>query len=105
MQTEGSIFMLGSISAHQQTTLTTLQEKIVQKSGTLGSLSWKGWRAPKSSHRMPSGEEAKEPYRFIDGEIIESFLDMDAQTQADIAEHFMTVDAVRGIVEDLKRLH
>lgn len=103
--TEGSIYMLGSIASKDQENLLTLQTKIVERAGTLGSLSWKDWRAYKSSHRIAPGEEAEEPYRFVDGEIIESFLDMDAETQAQIAENFLTVDMVRNIVEDLKRLH
>jgi DNA damage-binding protein 1 len=50
--------------------------------------------------------ESEEPNRFVDGELIERFLDCDEQLQEAIVQGLsVDVEEVRGIVEALRRLH
>ena len=56
--------------------------------------------------------EAPEPYRFVDGELIEQFLDMPAVNQETIVEELGEVakakggiEVIRELVEGLRRLH
>jgi DNA damage-binding protein 1 len=47
-----------------------------------------------------------EPFRFVDGELIERFLDFDQHTQQQLVQGLGGgVEEVKGIVESLRRLH
>lgn len=47
-----------------------------------------------------------EPFRFVDGELIERFLDVDEEVQKEICTGLgPSVEDVRNLVEELKRLH
>jgi len=68
---------------------------------TLGNLEFNTYRAFKNPER-----ETTEPYRFVDGELIERFLDLDEVMQREVCDGLgPSVEDVRGIVEELKRLH
>lgn len=50
--------------------------------------------------------ETTEPYRFVDGELIETFLDIGDDEQAAICHRLgPSVEDVRSLVEKLKGLH
>ena len=51
--------------------------------------------------------ESEEPYRFVDGELIEGFLDLGSEVQEEVVGELGEVDVeeVRGMVEGLRRLH
>lgn len=68
---------------------------------TLGNLDFNTYRAFKNGER-----ETAEPFRFVDGELIERFLDVDEEVQVEICRGLgPSVEDVRDLVEELKRLH
>lgn len=78
-----------------------LQEQITRHAKTLGDLEFKLYRSFKNADRI-----TEEPFRFVDGELIERFLDQSEEKQSRICEGLgYSVEAVRDIVENLKRLH
>ncbi|KAK8080521.1 hypothetical protein PG997_008339 [Apiospora hydei] len=98
---EGGIYLFGTMSDSTLDLLHRLQEVLVGAIETVGELQFKGFRSFRNEQR----EEA-EPYRYIDGELIERFLDADEETQ----EHMVKglgpdVESIRNLVEELKRLH
>lgn len=100
-QTEGSIYLFAAILPHALEVLIRLQENITHNVGTLGNLDFKIYRSFKSAERV-----TEEPFRFVDGELIERFLDESEEMQQQICEGLgHSVEAVRDMVENLKRLH
>ena len=69
---------------------------------SLGHLPFNRFRAFNSAVR-----EAEEPFRFVDGELIERFLMFDPRVQDEIAGILgaTDVDSIKGMVEELRRLH
>jgi len=68
---------------------------------TLGDLDFATYRGFNSTARR-----AAEPFRFVDGELIERFLDFDEEEQKEIVRGLgPSVEDVRNLVEELKRLH
>lgn len=68
---------------------------------TLGDIEFNSYRAFKSPIR-----EDETPYRFIDGEFVERFLDVSEFLQDDICTEIgLKSEDVRGLVEGLRRLH
>lgn len=68
-----------------------------------GDIPFGTYRAFKTAYR-----EAEEPFRFLDGELIERFLDVTEVTQEDIVKEGglgVSAEDVRNLVEELKRLH
>ncbi|TAQ86476.1 hypothetical protein B7494_g5208 [Chlorociboria aeruginascens] len=66
-----------------------------------GDLDFNVYRAFKNPTR-----EAAEPFRFVDGELIERFLDVGEAAQRDICKGLgYGVEDVRNLVEELKKLH
>ena len=57
--------------------------------------------------------EAEEPYRFVDGELVERFLDCSDSVQEEMCKGLgagtegkeVDVEEIRAIVEGLRRLH
>jgi len=50
--------------------------------------------------------ESEEPYRFVDGELVEKFLDLTDEQQSTACKGLgRDVEEVRGLVEGLRRLH
>ena len=98
---EGSIYLFALISAARQDLLMRLQEKMAQMVQSPGHVPFNRYRAFKTMVR-----EADEPNRFVDGDLIERFLDCDDGLQSSIVEGLgVEVDEVREMVESLKRLH
>lgn len=78
-----------------------LQSRIVDIVQSPGGLPFNKYRSFKSSER-----ETEEPFRFIDGELIEKFLDISEELQEEICRGLgPSVEDMRNMVEELKRLH
>lgn len=77
-----------------------LQTQLAEHVENPGRMSFAKYRAFKSPLR-----EADEPFRFVDGDLIEKFLVCSDPVQGKIAEGLrVDVDVVRTMVEGLKRL-
>ena len=65
---------------------------------TLGNMDFNTYRSFKSSER-----ETAEPFRFVDGELIERFLDVGEDVQEEICKGLgPSVEDIRNMVEELK---
>ena len=99
-QAEGSIYLFALISPKKQDLLMRLQTSIAENVESPGHMSFARFRAFKNAMR-----DADEPWRFVDGDLIERFLDCTEELQKTIVAGLdMDVDAVRTMVEQLKRL-
>jgi DNA damage-binding protein 1 len=68
---------------------------------TLGDLDFNTYRRLRLQN-----VEHEEPFRFVDGELIERFLDVDEDIQEEICKGLgPSVEDMRNLVEELKRLH
>ncbi|KAL1891852.1 hypothetical protein Sste5346_007396 [Sporothrix stenoceras] len=98
---EGALYMFGTVSANAQDLLMRLQAKLDSTVTGLGKTSFASYRGFRSPER-----ETDEPNRFIDGEMIERFLDLDEATQKEVAQGLgPSVEDLRNSIEELKRLH
>ncbi|KAH6685866.1 mono-functional DNA-alkylating methyl methanesulfonate N-term-domain-containing protein [Plectosphaerella plurivora] len=103
---EGSLYMYATISPEYQSLLLPLQERIAEvirflgQSGDAGT-TFAAWRGFKNAKRAEAG-----PFRFVDGELIERFLDLDEMRQESVVEGLgPSVEDVKNIVEELRRMH
>lgn len=81
--------------------LRRLQNNLIASIETVGDLEFNGFRSFRNEQR-----EETEPYRYIDGELIERFLDADEEIQEKLVEGLgPDVESMRNLVEELKRLH
>jgi DNA damage-binding protein 1 len=103
IQVEGSLYVFGNIAPEYQDLLMTFQsnlEKAIQPE-CLGELEFTKWRAFRNAQRWSDG-----PFRFIDGEMLERFLDLDEVKQELVCEGLgPSVENMRDLVEELKRMH
>jgi DNA damage-binding protein 1 len=102
MQVEGSIYLFARIEDDYQNFLMTLQTVLATKVDSLGDLSFEKFRGFRT---MVRSTEA--PFRFVDGELIEQFLNCSASMQQEIVDEVGTssVEEVRERIEALRRLH
>ena len=81
-----------------------LQSSIAAHVASPGGMPFNKYRAFRSTVR-----QADEPYRFVDGELIERFLDCSPGLQKEIVamvgRSSVTVEYLKGIVEGLRRMH
>lgn len=83
-----------------------LQAKMVEHITSPGNISFNEYRAFRTETR-----EETEPMRFVDGELIERFLDCSLEEQQACIEGLIdndrqvTVEQIQDLVENLKRLH
>lgn len=99
-QVDGSIYLFALISPIRQDLLMKLQTSLAQYVDSPGKIPFNKYRALKNSVR-----EADEPFRFVDGELIEKFLDCPDSIQGKIAKEIkVDIETTRNIVESLKRL-
>ena len=79
-----------------------LQQAIAARVHSPGNVPFNTYRAFKNSVR-----EAQEPFRFVDGELVEKFLDCPGGMQESICEEVGKVDVeeMRAMVEGLRRVH
>lgn len=79
----------------------TLQLNLAELVNAPGDVPFAKYRAFKNQVR-----ESDEPFRFVDGELIERFLDVDETVQKKAVEGLgVDVEWVKGMVEALRRLH
>lgn len=79
----------------------TLQLNLGNLVAAPGDVEFAKFRAFKNQVR-----EEEEPMRFVDGELIERFLDVSEDVQKKAVEGVgVDVESVRGLVEGLRRLH
>lgn len=76
-----------------------LQEQMAKHIPTVGNLDFKIYRSFKNAER-----DTLEPFRFVDGELIERFLDLDIELQKAICQGLgPSVEDVRNMIEELKK--
>lgn len=104
---EGGVYLYAHIAPLWLDLLMRFQGVLAPLVASLGNISFNTYRAFRNQVR-----EAEEPYRFVDGELIEAFLELDAQTQRHVAEELgethegrAGVEGLKTLVEELKRLH
>jgi DNA damage-binding protein 1 len=100
---EGGVYMLGTIGAEHQDLLMRLQQAVAARTKGLGYMPWAKYRAFKTEVR-----EADEPFRFVDGELVEEFLNLSQEDMAGVVGELgmsADVEKIKGMVEGLKRLH
>lgn len=77
------------------------QSKLADYVDTPGRIAFTSYRAFRNAER-----EADGPDRFLDGELLERFLDLDEQTQGEICQGLgPSVEDMRNAIEELKRMH
>ncbi|EGS21783.1 uncharacterized protein CTHT_0036510 [Thermochaetoides thermophila DSM 1495] len=101
---EGGIYMFGTIAPHALDLLLRFQEKVadvIKAVGDSDNANFRSYRAFKNAERVGHG-----PFRFLDGELLERFLDVDEAIQEVICSGLgPTVEDMRNIVEELRRMH
>ena len=104
---EGSIYLFGLIAPTHCDLLMRLQAALAPLVGSLGDVPFNTYRGFKNRVR-----EAEEPYRFVDGELMEGFLNLKEELQENVVGGLGEVgvkaggpEGVRELVESLRRLH
>jgi len=93
--------MFGTIAPHAQDLLLRFQSNLANVIKTTGGIEFDTYRAFRNEEREGDG-----PGRFLDGELLERFLDVDETVQAQICQGLgPSVEDMRNIVEELRRMH
>ena len=102
---DGSIYMFGLIAPGKQDLLMRLQSRMAELIRSPGEVPFGRYRGFKTSVRDMSEEG---PMRFVDGEIVERFLDLPEAVQTEVAGEVggdqLDLDSLRAVVEGLGRL-
>ncbi|KAI1143103.1 mono-functional DNA-alkylating methyl methanesulfonate N-term-domain-containing protein [Hypoxylon sp. FL0543] len=99
--TEGGVYLFGTIAPNYQDILIRFQNKLAEVVETTGNILFSRYRSFRNEERESDG-----PFRFIDGEFLERFLDIDEQAQKEVCAGLgPDVEAMRNLVEELKRIH
>ncbi|XXG94331.1 hypothetical protein Hte_000585 [Hypoxylon texense] len=99
--TEGGVYLFGLIAPAYQDLLIRFQNRLADVVETMGSILFSRYRSFRSEERESDG-----PFRFIDGEFLERFLDIDEARQLEVCEGLgPDIEAMRNLVEELKRMH
>lgn len=97
---DGSIYLFALIAKDKQNLLMQLQTNLAAVVESPGDVPFAKFRAFRNQVR-----EEDEPMRFVDGELVEKFLDLEGSVQETVVVGLgVDVDGVRGIVEGLRRL-
>lgn len=100
---DGSIYLFALIAPPLQDLLMRLQARLAELVKSPGGVGFNRFRGFRSGVR-DMGEEG--PVRFVDGELVEAFLDLDEVGMESAVEGLgRGVEEVRGIVEGLRRIH
>ena len=100
---DGSIYLFALIAPGKQDLLMRMQTKMAELVKSPGLVPFNKFRGFRSGVR-DMGDEG--PTRFVDGELVEAFLDLDGEAQEKVAGYLETgVEEVRAIVEGLRRIH
>ncbi|KAK4237342.1 hypothetical protein C8A03DRAFT_34715 [Achaetomium macrosporum] len=98
---EGGIYLFGTVAPHVQDLLIRFQTNLADVIKTAGDIDFRTYRAFRNAEREKDG-----PFRFIDGELLERFLDVDEATQEAVCKGLgPTVEDMRNLVEELRRMH
>ncbi|ROW09833.1 hypothetical protein VMCG_02521 [Cytospora schulzeri] len=98
---EGSIYLFGTVAPHAQDLLMRFQSRLADRIRTPGDIKFEKYRSFRNAEREGDG-----PFRFLDGELLERYLDMDEETQQEICQGLgPSVEDLRNMVEELKRMH
>ncbi|KAF4965287.1 hypothetical protein FSARC_6905 [Fusarium sarcochroum] len=98
---EGSLYLYGDIAPQYQDLLMTFQSKMEEYIRAPGNVEFKLWRSFRNENRESEG-----PDRFVDGEMVERFLDMDEGKQELVCEGLgPSVEDMRNLIEELRRMH
>lgn len=93
--------MFGTIAPQSQDLLMQLQTNLANIIQAPGNIAHGAYRAFRNAEREGDG-----PFRFVDGELIERFLDLDEPTQQVVCKGLgPSVEDMRNLVEELKRVH
>lgn len=93
--------MFGTLTPQSQDLLIRFQAKLATIITAPGGIEFNDYRAYQNPERAGA-----QPERFIDGELIERFLDLDDATQQEACRGLgPSVEAMRSMVEELKRMH
>ena len=93
--------MFGTIAPGYQDLLLRFQARLAEAAETTGQILFSQWRSFRNEERESDG-----PFRFVDGELLERFLDIGEAAQEEIVDGLgPDVEAMRNLVEELKRLH
>jgi DNA damage-binding protein 1 len=95
--------MFGTVAPSAQDLLMRFQTSLANNEAIkpLGDIPYSEYRAFRNAEREGEG-----PFRFLDGELLERFLDVDEETQKEICQGLgPSVEDMRNIVEELKRMH
>ena len=109
---EGALYLHGTVSPAFVDVLLRLQSAIASRIQAPGYMPWSKFRAVRTEVR-----EAEEPYRTVDGEVLELLLGMDADVLDAVVEELnvgiggkdgkasVDKEMVKGWVEGLRRLY
>lgn len=98
---EGSIYLFGLISPDYQNLLITFQDNLAELIKGPGNIPFHQFRGARNLVGDADG-----PLRFVDGELIEKFLDESEDVQNKAVEGLgVDVEEMRTMVEVLRRLH
>lgn len=102
---EGSIYLFALLPPSTQSLLINLQNALAPLLPSPGNIPFFPYRAFCNQVR-----HADEPFRFVDGELVERFLDLEEGVAEEVVKGLQgqggpwDVDSVRGVVERLRRL-
>lgn len=95
------MYLFGEVSPQYQDLLMKLQENLSKCIETTGNLEFDQWRSFRNEKKEDDG-----PFRFLDGEMLERFLDLSGSTQDEVCEGLgPSAEEFRNIIEELRRLH
>lgn len=101
MKVEGGVYLFGMISPKYQDLLMRFQSKLADEIETTGTIEFSRYRSFRNEERESDG-----PFRFVDGELLEKFLDLDEDQQDMVCKGLgPNAEAMRNMVEQLKRMH
>ena len=93
--------MFGTVAPQAQDLMLNFQTRLASAIQTTGMIEFSTYRAFRNREREGDG-----PFRFLDGELLERFLDVDEATQEEICRGLgPSTEDMRNIVEDLRRVH
>lgn len=89
------------ISPRYRDLLMRFQDKLANVIETTGMIEFSRYRSFRNEERESEG-----PFRFVDGELLERFLDLNEDEQETVCEELgPNAEAMRNLVEELKRMH
>lgn len=101
---EGGVYLFALIAQDKQDLLITLQSRVAEVLEAPGGVPFAKFRGFRTSVR---DEGAEGPMRFVDGEVVERFLELGDEVQQSVVDGLpgqVGIEEVRGLVEGLRRV-